>query len=76
MRQYEHGGDIYTDDGILLDFSVNINPLGMPESVKKAIVNHIPMYTHYPDPYCRLLKSALAEKHGLDASMILNGNGY
>ena len=27
-----HGGDIYTND-IDIDFSVNINPLGIPETV-------------------------------------------
>ena len=31
----EHGGNIF-DKNIRLDFSVNINPFGMPESVKKA----------------------------------------
>ena len=30
----EHGGNIF-DKNIRLDFSVNINPFGMPESVKR-----------------------------------------
>ncbi len=75
MRRYEHGGDIYGSDGILLDFSVNTNPLGMPESVKRAIIEHLPGYAHYPDPSCRALKSALAAQQGLEASMVLCGNG-
>lgn len=33
--EYLHGGDIYTDNKIRLDFSVNTNPFGMPEAVKK-----------------------------------------
>ena len=33
---YEHGGDIYRNK-VRLDFSVNTNPLGMSENVKKAI---------------------------------------
>lgn len=81
MRRYEHGGDIYANDGISpdfpvnLDFSVNTNPLGMPQSVKRAIISHIPEYAHYPDPYCRMLRSDLAARHGLEDSMVLCGNG-
>ena len=33
MRQ-QHGGDIYGEKKIRLDFSVNTNPLGMPETVR------------------------------------------
>ena len=31
---YEHGGDVYRNK-VRLDFSVNTNPLGMSENVKK-----------------------------------------
>jgi len=75
MRRYEHGGDVYESGDILLDFSVNTNPLGMPEPVKQAIIDHIPEYERYPDPACRALRSALAARHGLAASMVLCGNG-
>lgn len=75
MRRYEHGGNIYANDGILLDFSVNTNPLGMPESVKQAIIDHIPEYTCYPDPSCRALRLTLATRHRLEASTVLCGNG-
>ena len=37
MERYEHGGDIYRKR-ILLDFSVNINPLGMPEAAKAGFI--------------------------------------
>lgn len=33
---YEHGGDIYRNK-VRLDFSVNTNPLGMSENVKKRL---------------------------------------
>ena len=36
MRQNPHGGDIYTKK-CRVDFSVNVNPLGAPESVKEAV---------------------------------------
>ena len=75
MLRYEHGGDIYEDDGIFLDFSVNTNPLGMPESVKQAIISHIPAYACYPDPFCRALRSALAARNGMEPSAVLCGNG-
>ena len=31
-----HGGDVYHNQ-VELDFSVNINPFGMPDGVKKAL---------------------------------------
>ena len=31
-----HGGDIYTNK-VRLDFSVNINPLGIPKEVQQAL---------------------------------------
>ena len=31
-----HGGDIYTNK-VQLDFSVNINPLGIPKEVQQAL---------------------------------------
>ena len=36
MRPVIHGGDIYQNE-IELDFSVNINPFGIPEKVKEAM---------------------------------------
>ena len=33
--RYSHGGDIYTY-GEVVDFSVNVNPLGMSEHVAEA----------------------------------------
>lgn len=75
MQRFEHGGDVYTNDGITLDFSININPLGMPTSVRQAVIDHLPEYTRYPDPACRALRIALAQRHGLNTAMVLCGNG-
>ena len=33
MMEYGHGGDIYRNRNVELDFSVNVNPLGMPNFV-------------------------------------------
>ena len=45
---YEHGGDIYRNK-VRLDFSVNTNPLGMSENVKKAIAENVEQFGIYPD---------------------------
>ena len=50
-----HGGDVYTASEILgnldvVDFSANINPLGVPDSVHEAIVQNIDRLRNYPDP--------------------------
>ena len=34
MKKYQHGGNT----NIKYDFSANINPLGMPENVKKFLL--------------------------------------
>ena len=31
----KHGGDVYGNRGVVLDFSVNINPLGTPDFIKR-----------------------------------------
>jgi len=73
-----HGGNIYEErpDGKeLLDFSANINPLGMPESVREAVMRALEDAVHYPDPLCRKLKKALAEEYGLPEETLICGNG-
>ena len=47
-----HGGDRY-GDGIALDFSANVSPLGTPKCVTEAIERSLPELYRYPDPYCR-----------------------
>ena len=78
-----HGGDIYgteiqkrAEAGIeILDFSANINPLGMPESVRRAVTENLSAAEHYPDPECRKLKQALAKRHGIQMEHLICGNG-
>ena len=71
----EHGGDIYTNRGIELDFSVNLNPLGPPEQVRSTLRNMLDLIACYPDPLCRKLRHALALKLGVPEAWILCGNG-
>ena len=55
----EHGGNIYGKD-IRLDFSANLNPLGMPASVKNAAAGAVCECDRYPDPFCRKLTEKLS----------------
>lgn len=75
MERYEHGGDIFTNTGINLDFSVNLNPLGMPKAVVNVIRDKAESFAGYPDPKCRELVSAIAEHEGCPSEWILCGNG-
>lgn len=75
-----HGGDIYSPHPVpegerLLDFSANLNPLGMPEEIRQALCAHVGEYAAYPDPLCRSLRQALAEHHRLCPEWFLCGNG-
>ncbi|MEG1560599.1 MAG: threonine-phosphate decarboxylase [Clostridia bacterium] len=75
MRRYEHGGDTYSCISVHLDFSVNINPFGLPIEVREAIISHISEYQSYPDPSSRELCKKIAMREGLDPEDILCGNG-
>lgn len=75
MLRYEHGGDVYGNPGVRLDFSVNTNPLGMPEGAKRALEEGVEGFARYPDPRCRALASALAARHGVEEGMLAFGSG-
>jgi len=69
-----HGGDIYREN-ICIDFSVNINPFGAPQSVKDAVCSAMDKINCYPDPYCRELVKKISEAEGIPEDFILCGNG-
>lgn len=71
---YLHGGDIYHND-VELDFSVNVNPLGMPERVRRALFEAVEECGHYPDPDAGELKAAVSGAQGVEGRYILCGNG-
>lgn len=73
MKKYQHGGN--TDKCIKYDFSANINPLGMPENVKKNLTESIERYSFYPDPDNSDLIKAISEYENIPAKNILCGNG-
>lgn len=82
MQMKAHGGDVYgvsEELGIpveeCLDFSANINPLGIPAAVKAAMENAISRLDHYPDPECRELTQAIGQHLHVKPETILCGNG-
>lgn len=67
-----HGGDIYAEtwNEEPLDFSANINPFGMPDSVREAAQQAISGCLHYPDPFCRALRQTIAQRDDVTAQQI------
>ncbi|MBP5578315.1 MAG: aminotransferase class I/II-fold pyridoxal phosphate-dependent enzyme [Ruminococcus sp.] len=74
MLNGHHGGNDLGLD-IEIDFSANLNPLGMPEAVRGAVIRSADEWERYPDPCCRRLRSKLAEKLGVPFERIVCGNG-
>lgn len=72
--EYGHGGDIYSQN-IKMDFSANINPLGLPEGVKEALHSALSRCHRYPDSRCRSLVEELSLYHSLPKEWIICGNG-
>lgn len=69
-----HGGNIYKYKNYL-DFSANINPLGIPESVRNAVIQSAELWEKYPDPHCTELTAKISEKENISAPHIVCGNG-
>lgn len=69
-----HGGDIYSSK-VKYDFSVNVNPLGIPRKAKSAGKKALKNSVCYPDPNCLALRKKLSEKLGINGKNICFGNG-
>lgn len=74
-----HGGDIVSAreriTGRIIDFSANLNPMGMPPGVVRALQEATPEFAAYPDPQCRALTARLAEVWQVPKEYIVCGNG-
>lgn len=70
----EHGG-IFSADSGFLDFSVNLNPLGMPEGVRRAVIEASDKWESYPDPHCTALTEKIAAAERVSPKQIVCGNG-
>lgn len=75
MTTDNHGGNIYKFNKEMLDFSANLNPLGMPEEVKEAVIHGIEFCESYPDPNNKDLREAISNKIGISWKNICCGNG-
>lgn len=69
-----HGGDIYRNQ-IRLDFSVNTNPLGMPDPVKEALHQAVEEAENYPDIRAQVLSAAVTEQLQVRKEQLVFGNG-
>ena len=72
--EYQHGGDIYSNQ-VNMDYSANISPLGLPETVFQATVSALAHCGNYPDSQCRELRKALAVHYHVPMEWIVCGNG-
>lgn len=82
MASFGHGGntkEISRNNKIdydeILDFSANINPLGMPSSVKQAIIEGLDEAEKYPDITYFELKCAIGEFEKINKENLILGNG-
>ncbi|SET49752.1 L-threonine O-3-phosphate decarboxylase [Enterococcus malodoratus] len=78
----KHGGNIQEisetyqkDKNSLIDFSANINPLGIPKGVKKVLSKGIEELIHYPDIRYRALTQAIASFHEVSEDFVYPANG-
>ena len=75
-----HGGNIYRifrENKIekVLDYSSNINPFGVPESLKKGMMESMEVLEKYPDPEYYELRKKFAEYNDVKIENVLVGNG-
>ncbi len=77
-----HGGNIREaaallgiNPGDLLDFSANINPAGMPASLKRALGDNFQLAERYPDADYINLHRCIAAHHGIAPRHVLADNG-
>ncbi|OOM74655.1 threonine-phosphate decarboxylase [Clostridium puniceum] len=82
MASFSHGGNAKEisrrnkiEYGKIIDFSANINPLGMPNSVKKTIMQNLHEAEKYPDITYFELKSAISEFENVNIKNLILGNG-
>lgn len=77
-----HGGNIGAvvdkykiPEAKIIDFSSNVNPLGMSPGIRRTIKDGIDSLKQYPDPDCTFARVAISKYWGIEADNILLGNG-
>jgi adenosylcobyric acid synthase len=79
---FSHGGDLLKMAEVsghapedLVDFSVNVNPSGLPDFIRAALWGSLEKLAPYPPPHAEDAAACAAERHGLDAACFVPGNG-
>lgn len=74
-----HGGNIYalerTGKKEILDYSSNINPIGVPETLIKAISENFSVLERYPDINYIGLRESIGKYNDINMENIIAGNG-
>ncbi len=78
----EHGGNLrdfserfQIHENEIIDFSSNINPLGIAPSVASVYHESLSEITRYPDPAARELRQEIAHQYDLKPENVIAGNG-
>lgn len=81
-KDFTHGGNVHKASvemnmhrNKIIDFSANINPLGLSPKGRRAIIKGLDNIKDYPDPDYRVLKNALSDYYNVDEFNCLLGNG-
>lgn len=69
-----HGGNIY-DKSVNIDFSISVNPLGLPDKVRKEAIRGVELAEHYPDISYTALRQVIREYYGITGEEVALGNG-
>jgi histidinol-phosphate aminotransferase len=80
LRAYDPGHDLVAwrrrfADRVLVELGSNENPHGASPAARVAVLDVLHELHRYPDPLGGDLKRALSQKHGVDVSSLLLGNG-
>ena len=63
------------EDRLLLDFSANLNPLGVPDWLEEAWIRSFRELDRYPDPNYSAMRQAIADHEGVGSDQVLPTNG-
>ncbi len=82
MKTSKHGGNLthlMNISGLpadkILDFSANINPMGLPDWLRPVVSSALESIIHYPDPESSNLVAATTERYKCSPDQVLVGNG-
>lgn len=75
MYKYEHGGNEIFKNKSIIDFSANINPLGLKEGSLKVLEKAMAYSTMYPDNFSVELRKAIGKYENVKIENIFCSNG-